>query len=58
MVDWCGLDWDPACLEFHKTGRPVRTSSVAQVRKPVYASSVGRWKHYEHLLAPLFAKLK
>jgi tetratricopeptide (TPR) repeat protein len=58
MVDWCGLEWDPACLEFHKTGRPVRTSSVAQVRQPVYSSSVGRWKHYETLLAPLFAKLK
>ena len=55
---WCGLEWDPACLEFHKTRRPVRTASAAQVRRPVYASSIGRWKNYEHVLAPLFAKLR
>ena len=53
---WCGLEWEPACLEFHKT-RPRRTSSVAQVRQPLYSRSVGRWKNYEHSLAPLFARL-
>ncbi|HKI19553.1 MAG TPA: sulfotransferase, partial [Isosphaeraceae bacterium] len=58
IVAWCGLEWDPACLEFHKTRRPVRTSSVAQVRQPVYTSSIGRWKNYEQSLTPLFAKLK
>ena len=58
LVAWCGLEWDPACLEFHKTRRPVRTASAAQVRQPVYGSSIGRWKNYEHLLAPLFAKLQ
>ncbi len=58
IVAWCGLEWDPACLEFHKTSRPVRTSSVEQVRQPVYTSSVGRWKNYERSLAPLFAKLE
>jgi tetratricopeptide (TPR) repeat protein len=57
IVAWCGLEWDPACLEFHKTRRPVRTSSVEQVRQPVYSSSVGRWKNYERSLAPLFANL-
>ena len=57
IVAWCGLEWDPACLEFHKTSRPVRTSSVEQVRQPVYTSSVGRWKNYERSLADLFAKL-
>ena len=58
IVAWCGLEWDPACLEFHKTSRPVRTSSVEQVRQPIYTSSVGRWKNYERSLAPLFANLK
>jgi tetratricopeptide (TPR) repeat protein len=57
IVAWCGLEWDPACLEFHKTRRPVRTSSVEQVRQPVYSSSIGRWKNYQRSLAPLFAKL-
>jgi tetratricopeptide (TPR) repeat protein len=57
IVAWCGLEWDPACLEFHKTRRPVRTSSVEQVRQPVYTSSIGRWKNYERSLAPLFAKV-
>jgi tetratricopeptide (TPR) repeat protein len=57
LVAWCGLEWDPACLEFHKTRRAVRTASAAQVRQPIYRSSVGRWKNYEEKLAPLFAKL-
>jgi tetratricopeptide (TPR) repeat protein len=58
LVAHCGLDWDPSCLDFHATRRPVRTASVAQVRRPVYASSVGRWKNYEQPLAALFAKLE
>jgi tetratricopeptide (TPR) repeat protein len=53
----CGLDWEPACLAFHKTRRPVRTSSVVQVRQPLYARSVGRWRHYAEPLTPLFAAL-
>jgi tetratricopeptide (TPR) repeat protein len=57
LLAWCGLDWNPACLEFHKTRRPVRTASAGQVRQPVYDSSIGRWKNYEHALAPLFAKI-
>jgi tetratricopeptide (TPR) repeat protein len=58
IVAWCGLEWDPACVEFHKTRRPVRTSSVAQVRQPLYTTSIGRWKNYQQSLTPLFAKLK
>ncbi|MFI5460512.1 MAG: tetratricopeptide repeat protein [Isosphaerales bacterium] len=58
LVAWCALEWDPVCLEFYKTRRPVRTTSVAQVRQPLYSSSVGRWKNYERSLAPLFGKLK
>jgi len=57
LVAICGLEWEPACLEFHRTQRPVRTASVAQVRQPIYSRSVGRWKNYEHTLADLFAKL-
>jgi Flp pilus assembly protein TadD len=57
LVAWCGLEWDPRCLNFHQTRRPVRTASVAQVRQPVYNRSVGRWKNYERSLAPLFSAL-
>jgi hypothetical protein len=58
LVAWCGLDWEPACLEFHKTARPVRTASVTQVRQPLYTRSVARWKHYEPALGDLFATLE
>ena len=57
LVAWCGLPWEPACLEFHRVRRPVRTASVSQVRKPIYARSVGRWEHYDQPLAALFAQL-
>jgi hypothetical protein len=57
LVSACGLDWEPACLEFHRTQRPVRTASVVQVRQPVYKQSAGRWKNYETTLAGLFAVL-
>ncbi|MFB0922634.1 MAG: sulfotransferase [Alphaproteobacteria bacterium] len=54
MVAFAGLDWDPACIEFHKTKRNVRTRSNDQVRRPIYRSSLGRWKTYEAHLQPLF----
>jgi tetratricopeptide (TPR) repeat protein len=57
VVDWCGLDWDPACLRFYETERPVRTASVAQVRRPIYKTSIGRWKSYEKQLSELFSKV-
>ena len=57
LVAYCGLPWDEACLSFHSNARPVRTASLAQVRRPVYTSSVGRWKRYEGELAPLKAAL-
>ena len=57
LIDWCGLDWDPACLEFHKTRRVVKTASVTQVRRPVYTSSVGRWKRYESELGDWFGAI-
>jgi len=57
MVEFCGLDWDPACLDFHNSGRTVLTSSYDQVRRPVYKTSMQRWRHYEHLLGPLIEAL-
>jgi hypothetical protein len=53
LLDFLGLPWDPACLEFHRTQRPVMTASVWQVRQPIYSRSVGRWRHYERHLGPL-----
>jgi tetratricopeptide (TPR) repeat protein len=57
LVAWCGLEWEPACLRFHESRRPVRTASVTQVRQPIYKRSVARWRHYEQDLGPLFALL-
>jgi hypothetical protein len=53
----CGLEWEPGCLDFHRTRRPVRTASVGQVRQPIYTRSVARWKNYEIALAELYARL-
>src|SRR5690606_591851 len=53
LIDFIGLDWDEACLAFHKSKRPVKTASVAQVRKPIYKTSVERWKKYGPGLQPL-----
>ncbi len=58
LLDWCGLEWEPACLEFHRTARPVRTASVTQVRQPVYRSSLARWKNYEAAWDRCFANSK
>ena len=57
IVAHCGLAWDARCLEFHRTQRPVRTASAAQVRKPIYRDSVGRWRKYEAFLGPLLREL-
>jgi tetratricopeptide (TPR) repeat protein len=53
IIEFLGLDWDEKVLEFHKSKRPVKTASVAQVRKPIYKSSVKRWKKYGKGLQPL-----
>ena len=58
MLDHCGLDWDPRCLDFHRTERSVRTASAVQVRQPIYQSSVKRWRAYERWLGPLLAELQ
>jgi tetratricopeptide (TPR) repeat protein len=53
MIEFLALDWDERCLKFHDTRRPAVTSSVVQVRQPIYKSSIQRWQHYERHLAPL-----
>jgi hypothetical protein len=58
MLDYLGLPWDPACLRFYETERAVRTPSVLQVHKPIYTSSVARWKQYEKHLGSLLEIIK
>ncbi len=53
IIDYCGLDWNDTCLEFHTGQRRVRTASVQQVRQPIYASSKQKWRRYEKHLQPL-----
>jgi tetratricopeptide (TPR) repeat protein len=57
IIAHCGLEWDDACLAFHKTDRPVRTASHTQVRQPIYRSSVGRQRPPHGLLQPLLQAL-
>ncbi|MBF0482072.1 MAG: tetratricopeptide repeat protein [Desulfovibrionaceae bacterium] len=58
LLAHCGLAWDERCLEFHRSRRLVRTASAAQVRKPLYATSVGRWRAFGDLARPLLDALK
>lgn len=53
LLEFCGLEWDPACLDFAANPRPVATLSHWQVRQPLYLGSRGRWRHYDFALAPL-----
>jgi hypothetical protein len=57
LIAHCGLPWDDACLNFHRSGRNVRTASSVQVRRPIYTASVGRWRRFEAHLAPLLEAL-
>jgi len=57
IVAHCGLDWHPACLDFHLTERPVRTASATAVREKVYRDAVGRWRPYATMLGPLLEAL-
>ena len=58
LIDYCDLTWDPVCLSFYKTSRTVRTASVTQVRKPIYSTSVGRWRPNEEVVRPLVEGLR
>jgi len=53
LLDHCGLPFEASCLDFHQTRRSVRTASAEQVRRPIYTSGVGYWRHFERELQPL-----
>ena len=53
LLDFCGLDFEPACVEFHKTQRSVRTASSEQVRQPIFREGLDQWRHFEPWLGPL-----
>ncbi len=57
ILDYCGLPFDPACVDFHKTERAVRTASSEQVRRPINKSGLEQWRPYEAHLEPLRAAL-
>jgi tetratricopeptide (TPR) repeat protein len=58
LLEFCGLPWEDACLQYYETERAIRTASSEQVRRPIYTSSVGMWKHYERELAQLIEILE
>ena len=55
LFERIGVEWDEGWRSFHTAKTAVRTASISQVRRPMYQSSVGRWKHYEAHLEPLRA---
>jgi len=58
LTSFIGLDWDPNCLKFYDNNRNVKTASMMQVRKPIYKSSLARWKNFTKHLKPLYNKVK
>ena len=58
LIEFLGLPWESACLDFHRTDRAVLTASSWQVRQPLYTSSVGRWRAYRPHLGPLLRLLE
>ena len=57
ILDFCGLDFEPGCLEFHKTARRVHTASSEQVRRPINTEGLEQWRRFEPWLGPLAAAL-
>ena len=53
ILDYCGLPFEPACVEFHATERAVRTASSEQVRQPIFRSGLDQWEHFDPYLDPL-----
>jgi Sulfotransferase family len=53
ILEFCGLEFEPACLDFHKTERSVRTASSEQVRQPIFREGLDQWRNYELWLDPL-----
>jgi hypothetical protein len=57
LLTACGVEYEPGCLEFHRTRRRVKTASIGQVRQPIYTRSVARWRNYESELDELFGAI-
>ncbi|WJW75197.1 tetratricopeptide repeat protein [Thiohalobacter sp. IOR34] len=57
LLEFCELEWNDACLRFHETKRTVATASYDQVRRPLYTSSIGRWKRFARHIGPLIEAL-
>ena len=53
ILEFSGLEFEPACVEFHKTQRSIRTASSEQVRRPIFREGLDQWKNYEQWLEPL-----
>jgi len=53
LLDYCGLNFEPACLKFYENTRAVRTVSSEQVRRPIYREGLDHWKRFEAHLGPL-----
>jgi Sulfotransferase family len=53
LLDFCGLEFEQACVEFYKTERRVQTASSEQVRQPIFRDGLDQWKHYQPWLGPL-----
>ena len=58
LLQHCGLPWEDACLEFERSTAAVATASAVQVRQPLNASGVGRWRRYRQSLTPLIEELQ
>ena len=58
LLEYCGLEWEDACGEFHRNSTPTTTASAVQVRQPLYQTSVAQWRHYEAQLEPLARQLR
>ncbi len=58
LLQFCGLDWEPRCLDFQDNAAPVATASAVQVRERLYDTSIGRWRRYADKLRPLIAQLE
>jgi hypothetical protein len=57
LLDYCGLEWEETCVEFHQNPAASTTASASQVRRPIYNSSVSQWRNYEPHLSELRIEL-
>jgi Flp pilus assembly protein TadD len=57
LLEFCGLEWEQACLDFHHNPAPTTTASATQVRQSLYDSSIAQWRHYAPQLAGLRRQL-